>query len=200
MWPQQTWGQRSSRGQWPFVQVFGKKGQCIHILRCIFKSNITMIAKSMWSRKQARLVVREPPCLQVCYLKRQYLGVKSDVCLKLFIVSRIRMLKRPSNHTQVKLMELVISNQPLCIQVPKKQIFYYCFILSIKGRVTWLNSTGKIDVVFSELELFNLWCEPLSLGKNQPINRVTYFFFIHPALCSISSHNNLICTVSSQGQ
>ena len=44
MWPQQTWGQRSSRGQWPLVQVFGKKGQCIHILWCIFKSNITMIA------------------------------------------------------------------------------------------------------------------------------------------------------------
>ena len=44
MWPQQTWGQRSSRGQWPLVQVFGKKDQCIHILWCIFKSNITMIA------------------------------------------------------------------------------------------------------------------------------------------------------------
>ena len=40
MWPQQTWGQRSSRGQWPLVQVFGKKGQCIHLLWCIFKSNI----------------------------------------------------------------------------------------------------------------------------------------------------------------
>ena len=45
MWPQQTWGQRSSRGQWPLVQVFEKKGHCIHILWCIFKSNITMIAK-----------------------------------------------------------------------------------------------------------------------------------------------------------
>ena len=45
MWPQQTRGQSSSRGQWPLVQVFGKKGQCIHILWCIFKSNITMIAK-----------------------------------------------------------------------------------------------------------------------------------------------------------
>ena len=45
MWPQQTWGQRSSRGQWPLVQVFGKKGPCIHILWRIFKSNITMIAK-----------------------------------------------------------------------------------------------------------------------------------------------------------
>ena len=39
-WPQQTWGQRSSRGQWSLVQVFGKKGQCIHILWCISKSNI----------------------------------------------------------------------------------------------------------------------------------------------------------------
>ena len=45
MWPQQTWGQRSCRGQWPLVQVFGKKDQCIHILWCIFKSNIPMIAK-----------------------------------------------------------------------------------------------------------------------------------------------------------
>ena len=25
MWPQQTWGQRSCRGQWPLVQVFGKR-------------------------------------------------------------------------------------------------------------------------------------------------------------------------------
>ena len=25
MWPQQTWGQRSSWGQWPLVQVFGKR-------------------------------------------------------------------------------------------------------------------------------------------------------------------------------
>ena len=25
MWPQQTWSQRSSRGQWPLVQVFGKR-------------------------------------------------------------------------------------------------------------------------------------------------------------------------------
>ena len=40
MWPQQTWGERSSRGQWPLVKVFRKMGQCIHILWCIFKSNI----------------------------------------------------------------------------------------------------------------------------------------------------------------
>ena len=36
MWPRQMWGQRSSRGQWPLVQVFCKKGHCIHILWCIF--------------------------------------------------------------------------------------------------------------------------------------------------------------------
>ena len=36
MWPQQMWGQRSSRDQWPLVQVFCKKGHCIHILWCIF--------------------------------------------------------------------------------------------------------------------------------------------------------------------
>ena len=64
MWPQQTWGQRSSRGQWPLVQVFGKKGhQCIHILWCIFKSiKYYNDCKSMWWRKQARHMVREPPC------------------------------------------------------------------------------------------------------------------------------------------
>ena len=73
MWPQQTWGQRSSKGQWPLVQVFGKKGQCIHILWCIFKSNITMIAKNIWSRKQARLVVQEPPCFYVYGLFINYL-------------------------------------------------------------------------------------------------------------------------------
>ena len=62
MWPQQTWGQRSCRGQWPLVQVFGKKDQCIHILWCIFKYYND--CKSMCSRKQARLMVREPPCWQ----------------------------------------------------------------------------------------------------------------------------------------
>ena len=40
LWPQQTWGQRSSRGQWPLVQVFGKKGQCIHILWSVFSNLI----------------------------------------------------------------------------------------------------------------------------------------------------------------
>ena len=37
MWPQQMWGQRSSRGQWPLVQVFCKNCHCIHILWCMFR-------------------------------------------------------------------------------------------------------------------------------------------------------------------
>ena len=37
MWPQQMWGQRSSRGQQPpWFKFFCKKGHCIHILWCIF--------------------------------------------------------------------------------------------------------------------------------------------------------------------
>ena len=76
MWPQQTWGQRSCRGQWPLVQVFGKKDQCIHILWCIFKSQYYNDCISMCSRKQARLVVREPPCLIVTV---QYLMEKTFI-------------------------------------------------------------------------------------------------------------------------
>ena len=45
MWPQQTWVQRSLRGSVTFGWSFWKKGHCIHILWCIFKSNITMITK-----------------------------------------------------------------------------------------------------------------------------------------------------------
>ena len=100
MWPQQMWGKRSSRGQWPLVQFFAK-GHCIHILWGIFMglghndpwveshmwpqqpwgqrssrgqwpfftltcmgSNLVLQwCTSMWWRKQARLMVREPPCL-----------------------------------------------------------------------------------------------------------------------------------------
>ena len=36
-WPQQTWGQRSSRDQWPLVQVLKKKDHSILILWRIFK-------------------------------------------------------------------------------------------------------------------------------------------------------------------
>ena len=45
MWPQQTWGQRSCRGQWPLVQVFGKKDQCIHVLWCIFNLILQWLQK-----------------------------------------------------------------------------------------------------------------------------------------------------------
>ena len=77
MWPQQTWGQRSYRGQWPLVQVFGKKDQCIHIFWCIFKSNITMIAKvcARESRRDSwfenRLVFHcEPPNVRLFYSQK----------------------------------------------------------------------------------------------------------------------------------
>ena len=100
MWPQQTWGQRSSRGQWPLDQGFDKKVTLSTYLRCIFMglghSDPWVVShmwpqqtwgqrscwgqwplvqvlvwgqiwyyngcKSMWSRKQARLMVQELPC------------------------------------------------------------------------------------------------------------------------------------------
>ena len=110
-WPQQTWGQRSSRGQWPWVQVFEKGslyphtltyfhvtwiqwslGRVTHVTSTVvgqrssrgidlwlsFWKIVTVSTyfdvlpwkldeyyndcKSMWSRKQARLIVQEPPC------------------------------------------------------------------------------------------------------------------------------------------
>ena len=64
MSPQQTWGQRSSRGQWPLVQ-FLVWGQIWYYNDC----------KSMWSRKQARLVVSRTAlflvpfkCWQHCWI------------------------------------------------------------------------------------------------------------------------------------
>ena len=64
MWHQQTWGQRSSRGQWPLVQFFGKKGSVYPHTFNVFSNLIYYNeCKRMWSRKQARHVVREPPCL-----------------------------------------------------------------------------------------------------------------------------------------
>ena len=46
-------------------------------------------------------------------------------------------------------------NQPLCFRTQdhgstknweQKYNFYYCFVLSIKGRVTWTNSTDKVHI------------------------------------------------------
>ena len=54
-----------------------------------------------------------------------------------------------------------ISNQPLCLtlfkyprslfnkNLSKNHNLYHCFILSIKGRVTWPNSTGNIVLALS---------------------------------------------------
>ena len=92
MWPQQTWGQRSSRGQWPLVQVFGKKGQCIHILWCIFKSNITMIAKvcDRKSRRDTwfenRLVYESCVWVMGLWTKRLFFGYLGNFVTKYSII------------------------------------------------------------------------------------------------------------------
>ena len=58
MWPQQTWGQRSMT----FGSSFWKKGSVYPHTLMYFQIWYYNGCKSMWSRKQARLVVREPPC------------------------------------------------------------------------------------------------------------------------------------------
>ena len=53
IWPQQMWGQRSSRGQWPLVQVL-QKDHCIHILWCIFMGpghNDPWVESHMWPQQ-----------------------------------------------------------------------------------------------------------------------------------------------------
>ena len=54
--PQQMWGQRSSRGQLPLVQVFAKRSLYPHTLMYF----------------HARLVVREPPCCASCGKNEYY--------------------------------------------------------------------------------------------------------------------------------
>ena len=49
MWPQQTWGQRSSRGQWPLVQVFAGIGSNL-ILQWLQKYVITKAGETCGSR------------------------------------------------------------------------------------------------------------------------------------------------------
>ena len=55
MWPQQTWGERSSKGQWTLAQVFEKKGHCIHILWHIFMGlgyNDPWVQSHMWPQQK----------------------------------------------------------------------------------------------------------------------------------------------------
>ena len=76
MWPQQTWGQRSSRGQWPLVQVFGKKGQCIHILWCISKSNILQ-----WLQKYVIAKAGETRGSRTALLQLYKFTILTTVCM-----------------------------------------------------------------------------------------------------------------------
>ena len=64
MWPQQTWGQRSSRGQWPLVQILQKRVSVSTYFDVFSNLIYYNECKRMWSRKQARHVVREPPCME----------------------------------------------------------------------------------------------------------------------------------------
>ena len=100
MWPQQTWGQRSSRGQWPLVQFFGKKGQCIHILWSEFSNLILqwlqkyVIAKSGETHGSRTALV--PP------QKKWFLSLLSIIMIKL----QVRVLR-------LKMHDYL--NVPLCI-------------------------------------------------------------------------------------
>ena len=54
MWSQQTWRQRSCRGQWPLVQGFENKGHCVHIPWCIFMGlghNDPWVVSYMWPQQ-----------------------------------------------------------------------------------------------------------------------------------------------------
>ena len=49
------------------------------------------------------------------------------------------------------LINLFVLEHKIMVQqkIEKKVQFYYCFVLSIKGRVTWTNSTDKVHVASS---------------------------------------------------
>ena len=139
MWPQQTWGQRSSRGQWPLVQVFGKKGQCIHILWCIFKSiKYYNDCKSMWSRKQARLVVH------LCIIVGWYSclsGMKLEINLWKF--SKISSI-----------VEYIILHKPfkvslsLCVQWNDSTNYLYGLIMESNRRQRVFRNIPVIELSF----------------------------------------------------
>ena len=76
-------GQRSSRGQWPLVQVFCKKSHCIHILWCIFIGlghNDPWVESHMWPQQMwgQRLSRGQWPLIQV-FAKRVTVSTYSDV-------------------------------------------------------------------------------------------------------------------------
>ena len=72
-----TFSRHASRGQWPLVQVFAKRVS-VSTYFDVFSNLILYYndCKSMWLRKQARLVVREPPCYNHGY--RSQFGTLKD--------------------------------------------------------------------------------------------------------------------------
>ena len=78
MWPQQMWGQRSSRGQWPLVQILAKKVHCIHIRWCIFMGlgqNDPWVESHMWPQQiwGQRSSRGQWPLVQVFFCKKRSL-------------------------------------------------------------------------------------------------------------------------------
>ena len=79
MWPQQMWGQRSSRGQWPLVQVFaktvtvstyfdvcsdetrGSRTTCLKMLSMLMDQNPTLFRHFFWRACIQRDLSSEPP-------------------------------------------------------------------------------------------------------------------------------------------
>ena len=84
LWPQQMWSQRSSRGQWPLVQVLAKKVPCIHILWCIFMGlghndpwvESHMWPQQMWGQRSSR---GQWPLVQGFFAKKVTVSTYFDV-------------------------------------------------------------------------------------------------------------------------
>ena len=84
MWPQQIWGQRSSQGQLPLVQVFAKRVKCcIHIRWCIFMGlihNDPWVESHMWPQQPwgQRSSRGQWP---FSHLNRYMYGIKSNITM-----------------------------------------------------------------------------------------------------------------------
>ena len=77
MWPQQTCDQRSSWGHWPLSTFF----HVLHWELDIYYKD----CKSMWLRKQAKVMVREPPCFCFCLFCFVLFCFVSHACVHQFI-------------------------------------------------------------------------------------------------------------------
>ena len=85
MWPQQTWGQRSSRGQWPLVQVFEKV--TIHIFWCIFKGlgySDPWVESLSWNLLSFPLISQKPGEMPMFRMLLAKCSILAYISLKIF--------------------------------------------------------------------------------------------------------------------